>query len=91
MDKLAESKDNGKIMEKSKLIEQGFIFKFLDLLGYKIETSKCIESGESLSKENNYFNYSQGGMVCDRYAHDMENTMAINNNSIKIITKDKKY
>lgn len=85
MDVLAKNKETKENLEKCSLIEQGFIFKFLDLLGYKIETSRCIESGESLSKKNNYFNYSQGGMVCDRYARGMENTMAISNNSIKII------
>lgn len=85
MDKLAKNKKIDKILEKASLIEQGFLFKFLDLLGYKVETSKCIESGENLSRSRNFFNYSQGGMVCDRYARGMENTMAISNNSIKII------
>jgi len=85
MDKLAKNKNTVKAIKRSNLIEQGFIFKFLDLLGYKIEASKCIESGGNLSEKNNFFNYSQGGMVCSKYAQGMENTMAVSNNSIKIM------
>lgn len=85
MDNLAKNKDTKGLSEKSILIQQGFIFKFLELLGYKIETNKCIRSGEKLSKERNFFNYSQGGMVCAEYSHKMENIMPVNNNSIKII------
>jgi len=85
MNNLAKNKNIEKSVEKSNLIEQGFTFKFLELLGYKIESNKCIESGKNLSEKNNFFNYSQGGMVCNKYASGMKNTMAVSNNSIKII------
>ena len=73
-------------VDKYSLAEQGFLFKFLDLLGYKIEATKCISCGESLSaSKKNYFNYSEGGMTCNKCVVSANNTMAVSNNSIKII------
>lgn len=84
MDDLVK-KEKKDILQQSNLISQGFIFKFLDLLGYRIETNKCIRSGNKLSKKSNFFNYAQGGMVCSEYISGMKSVMAVNNNSIKII------
>lgn len=67
------------------LITQGFIFKFLDLSGYKIEINKCVKCEQKLSRDRNFFDYSQGGVVCEKCAVGTDNILPISNNSIKII------
>ncbi|HBI16694.1 MAG: repair protein RecO protein [Candidatus Moranbacteria bacterium GW2011_GWF2_34_56] len=67
------------------LITQGFIFKFLDLAGYKIEINKCVRCEQRLSRDRNFFDYSQGGIVCEKCAVGTDNILPISNNSIKII------
>lgn len=67
------------------LITQGFIFKFLDLSGYKIEINKCVRCEQKLLRDRNFFDYSQGGVVCEKCAVGTDNILPISNNSIKII------
>lgn len=81
LDKISDNSDE----IKKNLITQGFIFKFLDFLGYKIETSRCVKCKGKLSKNRNYFDYSQGGIICEKCATDANRVLPISNNSIKII------
>lgn len=83
-----DSLDNisGKSDEVQKnLITQGFIFKFLDLLGYKIELNRCVKCEKKLSHGRNFFDYSYGGAICEQCAIGSSNVLPISNNSIKII------
>lgn len=70
---------------KKNLITQGFVFKLLDALGYKIEINRCVKCEGALSKNRNFFDYSWGGIVCEHCAIGAENILPISNNSIKII------
>jgi len=67
------------------LITQGFIFKFLDVLGYKLETGRCVKCEGKLSREKNFFDYSRGGIVCNDCSLQSNGVLAISNNSIKIM------
>lgn len=67
------------------LITQGFIFKFLDLLGYKIEIARCVKCENILSQEVNFFDYTRGGIICKSCAKSTGSILSISNNSIKII------
>lgn len=67
------------------LITQGFVFKFLDLSGYKIEINKCVKCEQKISRDRKFFDYSQGGVVCEKCAVGTDNILPISNNSIKII------
>ncbi|EKE21805.1 MAG: hypothetical protein ACD_7C00124G0001 [uncultured bacterium] len=67
------------------LITQGFIFKFLDALGYKIEINRCVKCGGKLSKNRNFFDCNCGGAVCEACGSNAGNILPISNNSIKII------
>lgn len=81
LDKLEGSSDE---IQKN-LITQGFIFKFLDSLGYKIEINRCVRCEGKLSKNRNFFDCSYGGVVCENCGINSPNILPISNNAIKII------
>ena len=61
-----------------------FILKLLVLLGYKPELYSCIICKKSLKLGKNYFNISQGGVVCAKCKKD-NNTLTISENCIKVL------
>jgi len=67
------------------LITQGFLFKLLDALGYKLEINRCVKCEGALSAENNFFDYSRGGIICNNCAVGSGSILPISNNSIKVI------
>jgi DNA repair protein RecO (recombination protein O) len=67
------------------LVTQGFIFKLLDTLGYKLETSRCVKCEGQISKKENFFDYSRGGIICRDCARNSGSILPISENSIKII------
>lgn len=67
------------------LITQGFVFKFLGSLGYKIEVNKCVKCQKILSNNKNFFDYSRGGIICESCRAGINELLPISNNSIKII------
>ncbi|MFA6184345.1 MAG: DNA repair protein RecO [Parcubacteria group bacterium] len=81
LDKISDSLDE---IQKN-LITQGFVFKLLDCLGYKIELNKCVKCEKKLSRSRNFFEYNLGGAVCGDCAKEGANILPISNNSIKII------
>ena len=70
---------------KRELVSSGFVFKLLELLGYKIETGKCVKCNGKLSSSKNFFDYGLGGIVCAQCVPQSNTVMSIGNNSIKII------
>lgn len=81
---LDKSGDDSDEIQKN-LITQGFIFKFLDSLGYKIEINRCVKCEGKLSKNRNFFDCSYGGVVCENCAMGAPSILPISNNAIKII------
>ena len=81
LDKISDSPDE---VQKN-LITQGFIFKLLDCLGYKIELNRCVKCEGKLSRSRNFFDYNLGGAVCKDCARGANDVLSISNNSIKII------
>ncbi len=67
------------------LLSEGFIFKLLDLLGYKIEANICVHCGSKFENGENYFSAEQGGIICKKCASGLNNLIKINVNSIKLI------
>ncbi len=63
----------------------GFIFKLLELLGYKLEVSSCVDCTSPLSREGNYFSAEKGGVVCKNCSSKIKNKIGIGSNAIKII------
>lgn len=71
--------------EKIEILSQGFIFKLLDLLGYKIEANICASCAAKLSGEDNYFSAPHGGIVCNNCARGSEGVFRTGVNTIKLI------
>jgi DNA repair protein RecO (recombination protein O) len=80
-------------MEKEALKEEGnfevishaFIFKLLEILGYKIEASRCVMCRSRLEKSGNSFSPEAGGILCFNCAPGRVNATDISENAIKLI------
>ena len=59
-----------------------FELKLLDLLGFRPELEQCLKCRQQLSSSGNFFDYSQGGLVCRRC---QPNGVKISNNAIKVL------
>lgn len=71
--------------EKSELVFFGFLFKFLEESGYKIEIENCIGCGEKIKETENFFDPKQGGVICKHCSSQAGGKMRIVPNSVKII------
>lgn len=80
MDKLSEDQER-----KADILTMGFLFKFLDQAGYRLEMGKCVHCEKKLLPEHNYFSISRGGVLCFA-CHQIESKrIKINGETIKII------
>ncbi len=68
-----------------KLLAQGFIFKLLEMLGYKVEIRRCVKCGSGLLKDNNFFSFSLGGIICNDCSKTAKDIIFVSNNFIKIM------
>lgn len=71
--------------EKAGIIATGFIFKFMDFLGYRAEAEKCASCGARLQPENNFFSASRGGVVCGKCSLSFSEKLKISPEAIKAI------
>lgn len=71
--------------EKSELVFFGFLFKFLEESGYKIEIENCIECGKKVREIENFFDPKQGGIICGNCSAQAGGKIRISPNSVKII------
>ena len=83
LDKISKDDKYDNILKS--LLTQGFVFKLLDILGYKLETGRCVKCENGLSKGKNFFDYSRGGIICQECARKINSILPISENSIKII------
>ncbi len=82
IDELAQDHKSEKVL----LVTEGFLFQLLAHLGYEIETSICVISGEKLtSGERHFFSPSAGGMLKDSHAHLTHGALPIGESVIKLI------
>lgn len=79
LDKIKKD-NNGKPM----LVSQGFLFKVLALLGYRIESEKCSVCGAMLKREINFFSPEHGGFICQQCAIPVKKTIKSGINTIKL-------
>jgi DNA repair protein RecO (recombination protein O) len=71
--------------EKAEILKLGFVFKLLDILGYKVEASVCAVCGVKLAGSENYFSAEQGGVVCHKCKADGRGFLKISANSVKVV------
>lgn len=71
--------------EKMDVISFGFLFKFLEETGYKLETGKCVDCGKRLRPEGNFFSAEKGGVVCGACENIKEKRIGISGEAIKLL------
>lgn len=82
----ASEKLAGKKTEKIIILKLGFLFKFMQQLGYGLEMEKCLSCGKILAPGNNFFSPSGGGFVCVKCANNQEDDLLLaRDSSIKIM------
>lgn len=84
MEKLS-SEENLKNENKKNIITFGFLFKFLDEFGYRVEVGKCVSCEKRLVSEKNFFSAQRGGIICENCASSGDRKIKISDDSIKLI------
>ncbi|MFA4818078.1 MAG: DNA repair protein RecO [Parcubacteria group bacterium] len=82
MEKLSAGAEDG---EKMDIITLGFLFKFLEETGYKMETGKCVDCGNKLRPQNNYFSAEKGGILCENCENRQGKRISISSESVKML------
>lgn len=83
---LLESLEENAETDKIEIIFQGFLFKLLEALGYKLQAAACAACGGSLwEKKQNYFDASSGGIICDKCRLGKSNSIPVSVNAVKLI------
>ena len=78
--------EEARFLEKVFLLSQGFFWKFLERLGYRIETRLCAAGREMLlSGERYFFSPDLGGIVCVRHREKATLALPFGENSIKFL------
>ncbi|HAN09471.1 MAG TPA: DNA repair protein RecO [Clostridiales bacterium] len=65
-----------------KLIRLIYELKMLALLGYAPEVTKCIRCESGVTEENNYFNFEDCGVVCEKCLESDATVMKLNKESL---------
>lgn len=80
-----EEMENKNSVSDALFLSQGFIFKLLEVSGYKIEVDFCYSCGERVVNGGNFFVASVGGVLCGDCGSRYGNKMKLSENSVKII------
>lgn len=74
-----------KKLQRAEILTLGFLIKFLDQMGYRVEVRQCMECGEKLKPLGNFFSAARGGMLCFQCSVKESNKVEISAESIKIL------
>jgi len=78
--------EEARFFEKVFLLSQGFFWKFLERLGYRIETRLCAAGREALfSGERYFFSPDLGGVVCLRHRERAATALPFGENAVKFL------
>jgi DNA repair protein RecO (recombination protein O) len=69
---------------RENILTLGFLLKFLEILGYKLEVEKCAICQDKLKPDNNFFSMERGGAVCSGCAKTESRRIKIGDGSIKL-------
>jgi len=79
---LARDKKHDKVL----LLSEGFLFQLFSHLGYEIETSVCVMSGQKLTQgERHFFSPSAGGILRGEHATLAHGALPVSESVIKLI------
>lgn len=82
MEKISADAEKG---EKMDVTSFGFLFKFLEEIGYKLEIGKCVDCGRRLRPEGNFFSAEKGGILCGACENIKEKRIGISGETIKLL------
>ncbi|NTU66460.1 MAG: DNA repair protein RecO [Candidatus Moranbacteria bacterium] len=82
MDALAAS---GKGERKYDAVTFGFLFKFLENVGYGIDANFCSVCEGKITGGGNYFSAKRGGIICGNCRRQEGGTVRIDDHSVKLI------
>lgn len=84
MEKLAKAEEERKI-QKAEILTLGFLVKFLDQMGYRIEVRQCVGCGKKLEPNGNFFSAERGGIICRDCAFIQQDKINASAESIKLL------
>jgi DNA repair protein RecO (recombination protein O) len=67
------------------IVTLGFLVKLLEETGYKIEADKCVNCGERLNNQKNFFSPERGGIVCENCGTSMIRKTKITPDAVKML------
>jgi DNA repair protein RecO (recombination protein O) len=82
MEKIAEENE---VSEKAKIISWAFFIQLIDLLGYRVEMTKCVSCGKAIEPDGNFFNFSRWGITCPDCQEKSEAKIVVGPEVIKFI------
>lgn len=85
MEKLYSSGGKEETKNKADILTGGFLFKFLDYMGYKIDAQRCIRCQNKLKDSKNYFDAQSGGFICEECRKNNGKGIKSTSGAIKII------
>ncbi|MEP7162337.1 MAG: DNA repair protein RecO [Candidatus Moraniibacteriota bacterium] len=72
--------------DKVPLITETFFFQFLNHLGYQLELTHCVVTGEKLEKGEHFgVSPSAGGVVCENGMREAGDATPMNENAVKLL------
>ncbi|MFZ5982113.1 MAG: DNA repair protein RecO [Patescibacteria group bacterium] len=71
--------------ENERILTLGFLFKFLDSLGYRFQMNECVLCQRKLEAEGNFFGFPEGGVICSKCSSSEANKMRISADEIKLV------
>lgn len=84
MENLAKTEEEQK-KSKAEILNLGFLVKFLDQMGYRVEVRRCVMCADQLKPEGNFFSAPRGGIVCAKCASGESNIFSAKAESIKLL------
>jgi DNA repair protein RecO (recombination protein O) len=60
-------------------------FRLLDMMGFRPQLFDCISCGETIKAEDQYFSALQGGVLCPRCGHRVEDSRRISMDALKFL------
>jgi DNA repair protein RecO (recombination protein O) len=71
--------------EKIDILTFGFLFKFLEKTGYKLETGKCVNCENKLEPNGNFFSAEKGGILCSVCKDQPGKRIAVSGETVKLL------
>jgi DNA repair protein RecO (recombination protein O) len=85
VNEVLEKLDDQQLDKNRQLIYYYFIWNFLSLQGYGVQTYKCVLCSEKLNPAGIYFSDKEGGIICEKCLERDKTAKEINADVVKIL------